>query len=72
MKLGNIMRVEILNLKISIKDGLKNISRTKMENRWSTIYQGLYYMQVESIKTVYLQGNNRIAANSISLAAASQ
>ena len=42
-KLGNIMRVEILTLNFSIKDGLKIVSKTKMKNCWSTIDQGLHY-----------------------------
>ena len=29
MKLGNILRVEILNLNFSIKDGIKNVKRLK-------------------------------------------
>ena len=40
-KLGN-MGVEILTLNFSIKDGLKIVSKTKMNNFWSTIGQGLH------------------------------
>ena len=39
-KLGNIMRTEILNS--GIKDGLKIVSKTKMKNCWSTVYQEIY------------------------------
>ena len=39
-KLGNIMRTEILNS--SIKDGLKIVSKTKVKNYWSTVYQEIY------------------------------
>ena len=42
MKLGNIMRVEILNMNFSIKDDLIIVSETKTENCWSTINQGLH------------------------------
>ena len=42
MKLGNSMKAETLNLNFSINNGLKNVSKTKTKNRWSTIYQGLY------------------------------
>ena len=38
-KVGNIMRVEILILHFSIKDGLKIVSKTKIKNCWSTIDQ---------------------------------
>ena len=31
-KVGNIMRVEILTLNFSIKDGLKIVSKTKMKH----------------------------------------
>ena len=42
-KLGNIIRVEILlTLNLSLKDGLKIISKTKMKSCWSTIDQGLH------------------------------
>ena len=34
-KLGNIMRVEILTLNFSIKDGLKIVSETKMKTKMS-------------------------------------
>ena len=34
-KLENIMRVEILNLNFSTKDGLKIVSKTNMKNCWS-------------------------------------
>ena len=37
MKLGNILRVEMLNLNFSIKDGLKIVSKTKTKNCWSVI-----------------------------------
>ena len=40
-KLGN-MRVEILTLNFSIKNGLEIVSKTKMKNCWSTIDQGLH------------------------------
>ena len=36
MKPGDIMRVEILNMNFSIKDGLKIVSKTKTKNCWST------------------------------------
>ena len=42
MKLENIMRVEILNMNFSIKDGLKIASKTKIKNCWSTIDQKLH------------------------------
>ena len=42
MKLGNITRVEILNLNFSIKGGLKVVSKTKTKNCWSTIVQELH------------------------------
>ena len=42
MKLGNMMRVEILNLTFNIKDGLKIVSKTKPNNCWSTVDQGLH------------------------------
>ena len=42
-KLGNIMRVEILTLNFSVKDGLKIASKTKMKNCWSTITQRLHF-----------------------------
>ena len=42
MKLGNIMRVEILNLSFSIKDSLKIVSKTKTKNCWSTTDKGLH------------------------------
>ena len=35
------MREETLTLNFSIKDGLKNVSKTKMKNCWSMIDQGL-------------------------------
>ena len=35
-RLGNIMRLEILTLNFSIKDGLKIVSKTKIKNGWST------------------------------------
>ena len=41
-KLGNIMREDILTLKLSIKDGLKIASKTRMKSCWSTINQGLH------------------------------
>ena len=37
MKLGNTMKVEILNLNFSIKDSLKYI-----KNYWPTLYEGLH------------------------------
>ena len=37
MKLENILRVEMLNLNFSIKDGLKIVSKTKTKNCWSVI-----------------------------------
>ena len=40
-KLGNMV-VEILTMNFSIKDGLKIVSKTKMNNFWSTIGQGLH------------------------------
>ena len=42
MKLGNIMRVEIVNMNFSIKDGLEIVSKTKIKNCWSKIDQGLH------------------------------
>ena len=42
MKLENIMRVQILNRNISLKDGLKIFSRTKTKNYCSMIDQGLH------------------------------
>ena len=41
-KMGNIMRVEILTLNFSIKDGLKIVSKTKTKYCWSMIDQGLH------------------------------
>ena len=35
-KLGSVVRVEILTLNFSIKDGLKIVSKIKMKNDWST------------------------------------
>ena len=42
MKLGNIMRVDIVNMNFSIKDGLEIVSKTKTKNCWSKIDQGLH------------------------------
>ena len=42
MKLENIMRVEILNLNFSIKDGVTGVSKTKKKNSLPLIYQGLH------------------------------
>ena len=36
------MGVETLTLNFGIKDGLKIVSKTKMNNFWSTIGQGLH------------------------------
>ena len=36
------MRVEILTLNFSIKDGLKIVSKAKIKNCWSMIDQGLH------------------------------
>ena len=41
-KLENVMRVEILNLNFSIKDGVKSVPKTKKKNFLSSIYQGLH------------------------------
>ena len=35
------MRVELLTLNFSLKDGLRIVSKTKMKNCWSMIDQGL-------------------------------
>ena len=40
--LGKIMRVETLTLNLSIKDGLKIVSKTKTRNCWSMIDQRLH------------------------------
>ena len=59
VKPGNIMRVEILNLNFSIKNGLKVVSKTKTKNCWYTIDQALHCIcisctvNLESMKTVY-------------------
>ena len=44
MKLKNIMRVEIINLNFSLKDGVKSVSKTKKKNCFSSIYQGLHFV----------------------------
>ena len=46
------MRVEILTLNFSIKDGLKIVSKTKMKNCWSTLCIN-YTVNLESIKTAH-------------------
>ena len=46
------MRVEILTLNFSIKDGLKIVSKTKMKNCWSTLCIN-YTVSLESIKTAH-------------------
>ena len=43
MKLGNMMRVLILNPNFSIKYDLKLVSRTKRKNVWCKIDQGLHF-----------------------------
>ena len=43
MKLGNMMRVPILNPNFSIKYDLKLVSRTKRKNVWSKVDQGLHF-----------------------------
>ena len=58
MKLGNIMRVEILNLNFR-KKMVQIESKTKAKNFWSEIDQDLHIIcirctvNLESIKTVY-------------------
>ena len=47
------MRVEILTLNFSIKDGLKIVSKTKMKNRSGITVYISYAVNLESIKSVY-------------------
>ena len=42
MKLGNILRIEMLSMNFSIKDGLKIASNNKTKNCYSSIHQGLH------------------------------
>ena len=56
-KLGNIMRVEILTLNFSVKDGLKTVLKTKIKYRWSTIDQGLHCGNNPGLISCQVQGN---------------
>ena len=37
------MRLELLTVNFSIKDGLRIVSKAKMKNCWSIIDQGLHF-----------------------------
>ena len=48
MKLGNIIRVQILSPNFSVRDGLKLVTRAKTKNCWSTIDQGYIVHKLQS------------------------